>query len=177
MKGASRWTIGLVLFGAVVGIGSWIGLNTVLEKTSSLEFCISCHEMNDNVFAEYSTTAHYTNASGVRATCADCHIPKELIPKLTRKVYALNELYHHWLGTIDTPEKYDERRAKLAEHVWAGMKANDSRECSNCHSWEAMDYHKQTPRSGEKMEAGRLQGETCIDCHKGVAHRLPPRDD
>jgi nitrate/TMAO reductase-like tetraheme cytochrome c subunit len=40
-----------------------------------------------------------------------------------------------------------------------------------------MDFHKQTPRAREKMEEAMQKGVTCIECHKGIAHRLPPRDD
>jgi nitrate/TMAO reductase-like tetraheme cytochrome c subunit len=57
------------------------------------------------------------------------------------------------------------------------MKASDSRECRNCHTWEAMDPHKQTARAQEKMAEGQKEGKTCIDCHKGIAHSLPKRDD
>jgi nitrate/TMAO reductase-like tetraheme cytochrome c subunit len=90
-----------------------------------------------------------------------------------RKVQATNELFHHLRGTIDTPQKFDEKRREMAERVWASMIANDSRECRNCHSWNAMDLHKQTPRAREKMEQGRQEGKTCIECHKGIAHSLP----
>ena len=81
------------------------------------------------------------------------------------------------IDPIDTPEKFEAKRAELAQHVWDGMKANDSRECRNCHGYEAMDFHKQNPRAREKTEPAAQKGETCIDCHKGVAHKLPPRDD
>jgi nitrate/TMAO reductase-like tetraheme cytochrome c subunit len=80
-------------------------------------------------------------------------------------------------GTIDTPEKFEAKRAELAEHVWAAMIANDSHECRNCHSWDAMDHQKQTQRAAEKMQAGQKDGKTCIECHKGIAHALPKRDD
>ncbi len=167
----------LLLLGGVAGVIFWGGFNTAMEATNTLGFCISCHEMKDNVYQEYIKSTHYTNASGVRATCPDCHVPKEWVPKLMRKIQATNELFHHIRGTIDTPEKFEAKRPELAEHVWAAMKANDSHECRNCHSWEAMDFHKQTPRSREKMEEGRKDGKTCIECHQGVAHKLPPRDD
>jgi nitrate/TMAO reductase-like tetraheme cytochrome c subunit len=133
--------------------------------------------MKDNVYQEYVKSPHYRNASGVRAICSDCHVPKEWGPKLWRKIQASNELYHHLRGTIDTPEKFEAKRVELAEHVWATMIANDSHECRNCHSWEAMDFHKQTPRGAEKMQAGQKDGKTCIECHKGIAHALPKRDD
>ena len=53
------------------------------------------------------------------------------------------------------------------------MKDNDSRECRNCHSWDAMDPDKQHPRAQAKMEKAQKDGKTCIDCHKGIAHLLP----
>jgi nitrate/TMAO reductase-like tetraheme cytochrome c subunit len=53
------------------------------------------------------------------------------------------------------------------------MKENDSHECRNCHSWEAMHLEKQGPRARAEMEKGRREGKTCIDCHKGIAHLLP----
>jgi cytochrome c-type protein NapC len=173
-----RWGgAALVLIGAVAGIIFWGGFNTAMEATNTMGFCISCHEMRDNVYVEYQQSVHFKNASGVRATCADCHVPRAWGPKLLRKIQASNELFHHLRGTIDTPEKFNAKRQELAEHVWAGMKASDSRECRNCHDWDAMDFHKQTPRAREKMEQARKEGKTCIECHQGVAHTLPKRDD
>ncbi len=178
---ARRWGVGALVAvaaaGAVAGVVFWGGFSTAMEATNSMAFCISCHEMKDNVYQEYVNSPHYRNASGVRAICSDCHVPKEWGPKVWRKIQASNELYHHLRGTIDTPEKFEAKRAELAEHVWATMIANDSHECRNCHSWDAMDHQKQTPRGAEKMQAGRKEGKTCIECHKGVAHALPKRDD
>ena len=177
MKARGWAALTLLLVGGLGGVIAWGGFNTAMEMTNTMSFCIGCHEMKDNVYAEYIKSPHYQNASGVRATCPDCHVPREWGPKVLRKIRASNELFHHLRGSIDTPEKFNDKRKELAEHVWAEMKANDSRECRNCHSWEAMDFHKQTPRSREKMEAGRKEGKTCIDCHTGVAHALPKRDD
>jgi len=175
---SARWSLGAILAtGGVAGIIFWGGFNTFMEYTNTVEFCVSCHEMRDNVGAEWKKSAHYKNASGVRAVCADCHVPKDWTAKLLRKIQATNELYHHFMGTIDTPEKFEAKRAELAERVWATMKANDSRECRNCHSYEAMDFHKQTLRAQEKMREGLEQGKTCIECHTGVAHKRPPKDD
>jgi nitrate/TMAO reductase-like tetraheme cytochrome c subunit len=173
-----RWGLpALILASALGGVVTWEGFNVLLESTNSTAFCISCHEMQSTVYVEYQKSTHYTNRSGVRAGCPDCHVPKELGPKLLRKLKASLELFHHLRGTIDTPEKFEEKRSEMAERVWASMKANDSRECRNCHSWEAMDPHKQTPRSQEKMAEGRKAGQTCIECHKGIAHTPPKRDD
>ena len=157
----------------VVGIVFWGGFNTVLEWTNREAFCISCHEMRDNVYVEYRNTIHYQNRTGVRATCPDCHVPKEWVPKIIRKVQASNELLHKALGSIDTPEKFNAKRAELAGHEWARMKANNSQECRNCHHFDSMDYAEQNKRSAAKHQEAVNQGMTCIDCHKGIAHTLP----
>ncbi|MFZ4805774.1 MAG: NapC/NirT family cytochrome c [Hyphomicrobiaceae bacterium] len=166
----------LLLAGGVTGVVFWGGFNMFMEHTNRLEFCISCHSMSQP-YEEYKKSVHYTNASGVRAICSDCHVPKEWTAKLIRKIKATGELWYHATGKIGTPEKFEAERRALAEHVWATMKANDSHECRNCHSYQAMDFHKQTARAREKMEEALRKGETCIDCHKGIAHKLPARDD
>jgi len=167
----------LLLAGGVAGVIFWGGFNTFMEHTNTLEFCVSCHEMRVGVYEEYKKTVHYTNRSGVRVVCAGCHVPREWTAKLWRKIQASNELYHKVVGTIDTPEKFEAKRAVLAARVWESMVASDSHECRNCHSYAAMDFHKQTARGREKMEEAMQKGVTCIECHKGIAHKLPPRDD
>ena len=118
----------LVLIGIVAGIVLWGAFNTAMEATNTETFCISCHEMEENVYQELQETIHFTNRTGVRATCPDCHVPKEWIHKVVRKIQATNELYHKFLGTIDTPEKFEEKRLELAKNVWKAMKETDSRE-------------------------------------------------
>jgi cytochrome c-type protein NapC len=169
----ARFTWGAIFVaGSLAGIIFWGGFNTVMEYTNTLQFCVSCHEMS-TPYEEYKKSAHYRNASGARAICSDCHVPKAWTAKLIRKIRATNELYHKLAGTIDSPEKFEARRLAMAERVWASMKATDSRECRNCHSYEAMDFHKQSRRGAQKMQEGIEEGKTCIDCHKGIAHKLP----
>jgi len=161
------------LLGVVVGVVGWGAFNTAMEATNSMEFCISCHEMRDTVYAEYKKTVHYQNASGVRAVCADCHVPRDWTAKLVRKVQATRELYHWALGSIDSPEKFEAKRHELARHEWDRMRASDSRECRNCHSFEAMDFHRQTAKAASAMAEAMKAGKSCIDCHKGIAHTFP----
>lgn len=174
LKGFVKTTTFLVLLGGFfAGIIFWGGFHTVLEWTNREAFCISCHEMRDNVYVEYRNTIHYQNRTGVRATCPDCHVPKEWGPKMIRKIQASNELLHKALGTIDTPEKFEAKRAQMAQHEWARMKRNDSQECRNCHNFTYMDYFEQNKRAAAAHQTAFNQGQTCIDCHKGIAHRLP----
>jgi cytochrome c-type protein NapC len=170
----ARYSLGTLLVGGfAAGIIFWGGFNTAMEATNTETFCISCHEMERNVYVEYKDTIHYNNRTGVRATCPDCHVPKQWTHKIVRKIQASNELYHKVLGSVDTPEKFEAKRLKLAQHVWASMKKTDSRECRNCHDYESMDYTKQGRRGMNQHAKGFEQGKTCIDCHKGVAHSLP----
>ena len=171
---SARYSLGGVLVvGFVVGIMFWGGFNWAMEATNSEEFCISCHEMEINVYEEYKETIHYTNRTGVRATCPDCHVPKEWHHKVVRKIQATNELFHKALGSIDTPEKFEAKRLKMATHVWDSMKKTDSRECRNCHDYESMDYPEQGRRAVAQHSVGLEEDKTCIDCHKGIAHSLP----
>jgi cytochrome c-type protein NapC len=163
----------LLALGFVVGIVFWGGFNTALEATNTEGFCISCHEMRDNVYAEYKETIHYTNRTGVRAVCSNCHVPKEWIPKMIRKIQASNEVWGKLTGTIATREKFLNKRLELARHEWARMKANDSLECRNCHTLASMDPEKQKQRARKSHEMAAKDGSTCIDCHKGIAHHKP----
>lgn len=157
----------------MAGILFWGGFNWSMEMTNTESFCVSCHEMNDNVYQELQATNHYRNGSGVRATCPDCHVPRDWMHKVVRKVRATNELLHSFIGSVDTPEKFDRKRLSLAQHVWADMAANDSRECRNCHHIESMRDIAQRPMATRMHRLSVGWGKTCIDCHQGIAHRLP----
>ena len=163
----------ILLVGIVIGVAGWGGFNWTLELTNTEQFCISCHEMEENVYQELQETVHWSNRTGVRATCPDCHVPREWGPKIVRKIQASNELWHKALGSIDTPEKFNAKRAQLASNEWRRMKANDSQECRNCHNYTYMDYAEQNRRSATKHQVAFNEGQTCIDCHKGIAHSLP----
>lgn len=164
----------LVVGGFVMGIVFWGGFNTALELTNTERFCISCHEMRDNVYAELRETIHFTNRTGVRATCPDCHVPHNWADKITRKVKASKEVWGWLFGTINTREKFEAHRLVMAEREWKRMRENNSLECRNCHSFESMDFTLQAPRAAKAHETGLGEkGQTCIDCHQGIAHQLP----
>lgn len=144
-----------------------------MEATNQLEFCIGCHEMRDNVYQEYKKTIHYTNPSGVRAICSDCHVPRDWSHKLMRKVQAIQEVWGKITGIVDTPKKFEVRRMLLATSEWKRMKESDSRECRNCHSFDAMRGSMEKQVVIDVHMKAKAMGKTCIDCHKGIAHLLP----
>jgi cytochrome c-type protein NapC len=155
------------------GLVFWGGVNLGMDMTNAESFCISCHEMRNNVYQEYKETIHYENRTGVRATCPDCHVPKEWMHMVVRKFKASNELFHKIIGTVDTPEKFRAKRLQLAEYVWQNMKDTDSHECRNCHALAYMALEKQKKTSQRAHKRAIEKKYTCIDCHMGVAHTMP----
>jgi cytochrome c-type protein NapC len=172
---STHLSLGLLAIGGfVAGIMFWGAFNTALELTNTEKFCTGCHEMHANVYQELQRTIHFSNRSGVRATCPDCHVPHKWTDKIARKMQASKEVWGKIFGTISTREKFLDHRLELAKHEWGRLKANDSLECRNCHSAVAMDFTRQTARAAEIHAKFLIPKErTCIDCHKGIAHELP----
>ena len=152
----------------VAGIIFWGGFNTGLEATNTEEFCISCHEMRDNVYPEYHKTIHYQP-----------HRRARHLPGLSRS--------HDWTHKLSArsrrPSKCGRSAGKSTRRknsmptacAWPPRmgtdEGTDSRECRNCHNYDAMSYPRRESRSPEPDAFA--EGKTCIDCHKGIAHTLP----
>lgn len=166
--------VGLIIF--VLGGITLGGLNTFFNYTNTMNFCTSCHSMQTN-FQEYKNSLHYQNVSGVQATCADCHVPKDIIPMFYAKITALQDVYFELVGSIDTLAKFEAKRWQLATKVWERMRANDSRECRSCHSYQSMKLAEQDKRAADKHLRAVQAGKTCIDCHAGLVHEEPLEAD
>lgn len=164
----------IILIGIVIG---WLTFGSglaILHASSSTEFCISCHTM-EKPLLEYQSSVHYSNQKGIRAECADCHVPPQPVDYLVTKIRATKDLYHEFItGKIDTDEKYEQHRLSMAETVWEQFRANDSATCRSCHTWDAMELYDQSTSAQEMHTYAQQNNETCIDCHKGVAH-FPPK--
>ena len=101
-------------------------------------------------------------------------MPHNWTHKIARKMQASKEVWGKVFGTIDTREKFLDKRLELAQREWARLKANDSLECRNCHEYDYMDFTRQSRRAMNAHSRSLETGEkTCIDCHKGIAHRVP----
>ena len=168
-----RLGIGVAVVAVLVGGVLMAAGAAGLAWTNTEAFCIGCHEMRDNVYAEFKDTIHDKNRSGVRAVCSDCHVPREPIAMLKRKAAATFEIWGKITGVINTKEKFEKHRHAMAVREWTRMKKNNSQECRNCHHFEAMDPEKQTEKARARHEKARAEGVTCIDCHFGIAHNEP----
>jgi cytochrome c-type protein NapC len=175
----------MLVVGSIFGAVIWGALNTGMEYTNRSEFCLSCHEMSIP-YEELKKTVHFKNRSGAAAQCSDCHVassktPTDYMFKSFQKLMAARDVIGKITGIVDTPEKFDEHRLTMAKRVWKRMKDRDSKECRNCHDFKYMDPEKQKDRSVVKHEGAVEDGKTCIDCHKGIAHKavhtnLSPED-
>jgi cytochrome c-type protein NapC len=168
-----KLVLGLGALGLFVAVLLVIGGAAGLAWSSTEQFCIGCHEMRDNAYAEYKDTIHDRNRSGVRAVCTDCHVPREPVPLILRKMAATFELYGHLTGVIDTKEKFEVHRTAMAHKVWKRMLETDSHECRNCHKSDNMDKDKQSEKARARHAKGKAEGSTCIECHFGIAHKEP----
>lgn len=160
--------LGLLVFAA--GVAAYLLFDVALEFTNRTEFCVSCHSMQIP-YAEYQRSPHFRNASGIVASCADCHVPKPFLPKMRAKLLALKDLYHELAGTIDSTEKYEAHRDAMAERVWQYMRETGSRECRSCHDPARMDAQRQSDAAREEHAALSADSDiACIDCHTCIAH-------
>jgi cytochrome c-type protein NapC len=165
----------LLVIGIAIGIVIWGGVNTAMEWTNRSEFCTSCHEMTIP-YEELKQTVHYKNRSGTTVNCSDCHVassktPTDYLYKSLQKLFAARDIIGHISGVVDTPEKFEAHRLVMAKRVWERMQSRDSKECRNCHSFATMDTTKQKSRSQIKHEEAQEDNLTCIECHKGIAHK------
>ncbi|WP_424588472.1 NapC/NirT family cytochrome c [Buttiauxella sp.] len=157
----------------VTGVALTVATSWGLKKTSETAFCLSCHTMQAP-YEEYQGSVHFMNQKGIRAECKDCHVPESGSDYLLTKLRASKDVYHQFISKkIDTPEQYEVHRLEMAQTVWSQMKANDSATCRSCHSMAAMDLQKQSSDAQKMHALAKKENQTCIDCHKGVAH-FPP---
>ena len=172
-----KWLLGIPLGGFlafVLGAAALGSFNFVIHETSSTEFCYTCHSHEAFIKPEYEASSHFRNVAGVRAGCADCHLPHDNWFALTwTKAVVSLDIIPEMMGKLDTKEKYEEHRAEMAEVVWREFKENDSKYCRSCHDFGAMDLESQDRRAARRHSQAMEKGDTCIDCHWGIVHEPP----
>ncbi len=174
MSPSSRFSIlTLIILGLVVGVTGTVFTLVTVEATGSNAFCLNCHEMQ-TVYDEYTKSSHYTNSSGVNAACADCHLPHHYPEKLIVKTLRLAEVWYHLRGTINSVQKFEDKRSTLAASVWKELAQNDAAPCRACHDAQRMNQAEQSQHARKAHARARRTARVCIDCHIGLAHNLPP---
>lgn len=158
---------------AALGVGAVVGVPVADygdRYFSSNAFCATgCHVMEATVYKEYKDSTHWKTATGVRPSCADCHVSKALAPAWWDHVLGTKELYANVILGIRTAEDFEEVRAEVADTVRFRMLANDSRNCRECHLMEAI---RPARKRGQRQHADAIEtGTTCIACHYNLVHK------
>ena len=173
-KPAQYLTLGAVSVTAfLMGVIFWGGFNTVLEATNTEEFCISCHSMQSKPYQELQKTVHWSNHSGVRATCPDCHVPHNWSRKIARKIEASSDVWGWLFNTVNTSEKFEDKRLEMATREWGRFERDDSLACKGCHDYKSMKWDSMSKLAQKQMKRAAERDQSCVDCHKGIAHTLP----
>jgi cytochrome c-type protein NapC len=169
------WVIvGIIVAGVVVGMA--ISFTTVIavKHTSDVNFCGSCHSMKPMAEAYRNSVHGGYGDSGIRATCADCHLPhKSTMGYMIQKVKT--GMWDVWVESTHDTSKIDwfEKRNNRREWVY------DSG-CLHCHenlllgtrpNKKAFIAHKAyfSKKLLVEGEDGKERAK-CVDCHKHVGH-------
>ena len=125
LRSPSKMAIGgvilLTIIGTIVGTNLF---NAGMATTNTEQFCSDCH--TNDVVPEYQASIHFSNRSGVKAICSDCHVPHEFVPKMIRKMQASTEVYAHFTGKVDTQQK------TVAQQMHA-LAQEQNKTCIDCH--------------------------------------------
>ncbi|MBI5682625.1 MAG: NapC/NirT family cytochrome c [Deltaproteobacteria bacterium] len=155
---------------AVLILFAYGGFN-VLIFTNKTGFCAKCHSMRYN-YNEYKQSVHYKSPSGVRAECADCHVPHGVGALAVAKMFAVKDIWAELTKDTGEKETWDKERPRLAKIVREKFLKSDSGNCRRCHKAEALVPTKiQGQNAHEKM---KTQKKTCIDCHYNLVHQKVP---
>jgi nitrate/TMAO reductase-like tetraheme cytochrome c subunit len=162
--------IALVL-GGLGGIATMVFLIEFDHFTSSNEFCTSCHSM---AYAEqtYRASVHYNSASGVRASCGDCHVSEGVFAATWDHAMGTKDLFKQLFGPdYDDPVINLLHLPEAAFHARQWFRERDSATCRRCHELTAIQGKRADTAAIHLEDA---QGKTCIDCHYNLVHRKVP---
>lgn len=168
----SRTVLLAGVVGALMAVAAVLVNEQIDGYTSTDAFCgTSCHSMQAHVANDpvYLESAHRTTSSGVRAGCADCHIPHGIVAGTWAHVKGgVKDIISETLNDFSKPEVWDSGRAERAHRVRDWLLETDSATCRNCHEEAAI---KPERKRGQRQHADALErGLTCIGCHYNLVH-------
>ncbi len=167
---AALWLAALA--GTAAGACLVLLLGAGSERTSTNEYCMSCH-YHEQADAAWKQSSHYLNGSGTATDCIQCHLPPKedgyLRYYMLKARMGAKDIWMKW--TRDKEEiNWD---AKRTLERASGYTYNAS--CRKCHvnlypqgiSDEGITAHLYYD---EKAQELNLQ---CISCHLNAGHLIP----
>ena len=141
MSRLAKVVIIIVGIGAVLILFLLLGPPKLLAKSSSPDFCVSCHVMESNYEAWIHAGAHR------RKKCVDCHLPNEneALHYAWKSIDGLKDSLFFYSGRV--PEQI-----RLTSHGEKVLQTN----CIRCHqsAVEFIDHSRK-----------------CWGCHRRIAHK------
>ena len=141
----------------------WAGFDAQLDRSTSTQFCLSCHVMADfgkSLYVDdksYLPAAHFQNNFVPRDhACFTCHTDYTMFGDYKAKWRGVHHVIVQYLGTIPKPADI-----KLYTPY-------NNRECLHCHAgaraYEEASSHHKTPDMLARAASGQL---SCMssDCH------------
>ncbi|MBM4288971.1 MAG: cytochrome c nitrite reductase small subunit [Deltaproteobacteria bacterium] len=134
----SKMVLYLVGFGglaAVLGLFLAFGPPQLFAKTSTPEFCGSCHVLEPQYEAWFHAGAHR------RIACVDCHLPNDTFPRhlLWKTVDGVHDVIRFNTGQVSEAIKLSDRGAGVVQenclrcHATTMFRVNEDRNCWSCH--------------------------------------------
>jgi nitrate/TMAO reductase-like tetraheme cytochrome c subunit len=164
-----------VLIALVVGgLGGILFMVFLIEfdhYTSSNTFCTTCHSMT-YADARYRQSVHYDSASGVRASCGDCHVSPGVFAATWDHAVGGKDLFKQLFGPdYDDPVINALLLPEAAFSAREWFRKRDSATCKRCHTLEAIQGKRADTAAIHREETA---GKTCVDCHYNLVHRQVP---
>jgi nitrate/TMAO reductase-like tetraheme cytochrome c subunit len=180
------WVAAFVALGIVLGIVIAGTTTWMVNASSSSNFCATeCHSMKWAA-AAWEKSPHYRNPFGVRASCADCHIPFESRPATpfqyvfgtlwTKGLDGVQDVAAKLRGVIADEAEWNAEKPRLSAEVRAWFKQTHSATCQGCHKLDAFETTGPSAFMAMEVHAGLIKASTvyCLECHSGIAHVYPP---
>jgi cytochrome c nitrite reductase small subunit len=142
------------LLGAVVGIASYTAVyaESMSYLSNDPRACVNCHVMREQ-YDGWQKTSHHAVAS-----CNDCHVPHELLPKYLAKAD------HGWRHSkaFTLQDFHEPIRITPAD------RAIVIDNCRRCH--EGLVSEIDHPAAHAAANGGHGEGSNCVHCHAHVGH-------
>ncbi|MBS3733083.1 MAG: NapC/NirT family cytochrome c [Desulfobacterales bacterium] len=154
----------LVALGIVIAFPLFSMTYYTMVRTSTPQFCASCHEI-EYAYNTWKTSTHHNNAQGFVADCMDCHLPAphDTIDFFyTKTLHGIKDVIVHF-----TMDEYD--REKNREKAYASF---DNNQCRKCHRNILYIPDKRGAMMAHRSVVYALEGreKKCVDCHRDLVH-------
>jgi formylglycine-generating enzyme required for sulfatase activity len=165
MKKAWIWLLAGIFIGLfLVGSGSM-----AVKRTSTNEYCASCHEIHPQATTSWKKSVHYVTRSGDRTGCVECHLPPHgegyMAAKLTT---GLRDLWGKW---TKEPASFNWDEKSRLENA---RRYTYESSCLACHenlfpaelTKEGEDAHLYYTSKNKPADLH------CINCHLNAGHYI-----